>query len=239
MEVGKPHSFSVDVWLDYVEGLIASDETLMALDALEKCPAYYLDHYPARAMEIRESLQSALWTPVQYRGIYKPTDEKANPNDRWPLRFEMLADKVKELNEKHIVPEILELAPGGGGTKALLDARGHRYFYESLSLDGIEKSGLEASTINFRIFVAFEIIEHLHYESEIYQNYLKFEKEASIIMISTPLYTYIPMPEWRGKALGHLRTYTPNSFFSVVNKMFKGFNWQMHADNTMVLVGEK
>jgi hypothetical protein len=132
----------------------------------------------------------------------------------------------------------MELAPGALILREGLALTRLDVTYEHLGLDA--RHVIEPKEGAFKIFCAFEIIEHLANEWEIYQNYLKFGREADVIMISTPLFTYGGgMDDWRNRPLGHLRTYTPTELVSVCSKMFQGYQWTMTIDDTIVCVGRK
>lgn len=226
--------------MDAIEDMINADEVERALWMIANVPAYYRDHEPDRLKEIRRSLHRQLYTPVQYKGIY---DGSVIDHERmlWPLRSRKTTELVQELNSKDIVPNIMELAPGGHWMAHGMAHRGCKFTYEFLDLDGGETPFTKPlSAPAFNIFIAFEVIEHLSNEWEVYQNYLKFERPADVVMISCPLYTYSGgMDDWRNRALGHLRAYTPNELHAIVSKMFQGFNWECVLDDTIVLTGRK
>jgi hypothetical protein len=233
MGTGRPRFFDVDVYLSAVEHMINADEVERAFHMLDNMPAYYREHPPKRAAEIRESLNRQLFTPVQYKGIYDGAaiDHATMP---WPMRAQKLEELVRE---SVIVPHIMELAPGGHWIAEGLRHRGLDFTYESLGLDAGDWADASKGD-GPAIFCAFEIIEHLANEQEIYQNYLKFNRPADVVMISTPLYTYAGgMDEWRERALGHLRTYTPTELHAVVARMFQGFDWHCYLDDTILLKG--
>jgi hypothetical protein len=232
LEIGRPRHFDVERFLDAVEDMINADEVERALLMLDNMPAYYRDHVPERAAEIRQSLHRQLWTPVQYAGIY----EGVIP-DCWPGRAQVLEGLVRQLNSEGKAPHVMELAPGSGFIEAGLRERGLTCSYESLGLDKRKEPGDVSGPA---IFVAFEIIEHLSNEWEIYQNYLKFNREAEHILLSTPLYTCAGgMSGWRERPLGHLRTYTPLEFQQKAQAMFKGYQWKAFVDETIILLGSK
>lgn len=239
---GRPTYFDPDVYLDAVEMMINSDEVNRAFWMLDNMPAYYRDNVPKRAATMRVQLNEVLFTPVQYKGVYGTIDlDGAAVVAGWPSRATIVEEKVRELNKRMIKPNIMELAPGQFWLPTGLKYKGLDFTYEYLSLDNFdhpfEKPWPDSA---FNIFIAFELIEHLHCETEIYQNYLKFKKTADIVMLSTPLYTFAGgMDNWSTRQLGHLRTYTPKELVDVSNKMFPGYVWGAHIDHVINLVGEK
>lgn len=237
--IGRPLFFDVDTYLSAVEQMIMSDEVERALKMLDNLPAFYRANPPARALEIRESLNRALFTPIQYKGIYDGVEITPQDTERhWPLRAQAVEQLVRELNHPGAKPNIMELA---GGSLFLPQGLVHKHLqftYEHLSLDNIEHKFEKPSGEQINIFVAFELIEHLSDEWEIWRNYLKFGKRADYVFISTPLYTFGGgIPNWREQKLGHLRTYTPEELHSICSRMFTGYSWTCKTDDTIVLEG--
>jgi len=239
--IGKPLFFDVDVYLSACEMLIQSDEVERAFLMLDNMPAFYREHVPERAAEIRASLHRQLFTPVQYKGIYEGLEiTPQDTENHWPLRAKVTESIVKELNAKGVTPNVMELAGGSLWLPQGLVHKHRQFTYECLSLDEGEHCFAKPDKPEFNIFVAFELIEHLANEWEIYQNYLKFKRTADVILISTPLYTYGGgMRFWRDNPLGHLRTYTPNELHLILVKMFKGYDWVCHTDDTIVFEGKR
>lgn len=238
-DIGRPRFFDVDVYLSAVEGMINADEVERALWMLDNMPAYYRHNPPRRALEIKERLHRQLWTPVQYKGIYEGAaiDHESMP---WPLRARKLEEIVRGLIDvsADCFPHVMELAPGGHWLAEGLYFRGLQFTYESLGLDVEWEHAAKGDGPT--IFCAFEIIEHLSNEWEIYQNYLKFNRQADIVMLSTPLFTYGGgLDGWQMRELGHLRTYTPVEFFKIASEMFQGFEWECLTDDTILLIGRR
>jgi hypothetical protein len=160
----------------------------------------------------------------------------------WPLRACVVERWVREKNEAGEFPFIMELAPGGFWLAEGLRHRECDFSYKSIGLDPGDWKGAasQGEAGQPTLFCAFEIIEHLANEQEIYQNYLKFNREADVVMLSTPLYTCAGVAkDWRGAALGHLRTYTVGEFHEVASRMFQGREWSCVTDDTIVLMGVK
>lgn len=232
--LGKPSFFDIDKYCDCIEGMILSDEVERAFWMIDNVPAWFRDNPPERLKEIRQSLHSAMFTPVEYAAADRDID---CPGTAWPARAEILSNFVRENPGSHI----MELGPGSGFLARGLSERGLEFTYESRSLNStkIEPPSGKGPVV----FVCFELIEHLQNELELYQAYLKFERRAQYIFLSTPAYTYGGgMNRWREQALGHLRAYTPKEFTGVVSKMFTDFefpNVMVCDDGTMVLRGSR
>lgn len=236
-DLGRPKYFSVDKYLDSVEGMIASDEIERAFLMLDNMPAYYRDNVPERAREIRESLHRQLWTPVQYLSVDWGEPDVDGIAAELPGRAVVLRDLIRQLNEKGQVPRLLECAPGNFWLPRCLEHLGLLFNYEHVGLEKPDR-GWVVEGSGPSIFVAFEVIEHLSNEFEVYQNYLKFGREAEFVMLSTPFYTYGGgMDDWRSRDLGHLRAYTPAELLAKAQKMFLGRTWQVFGDETIILMG--
>lgn len=235
--IGFPVHFSIPQYLNLIEQYIASDEVEIALWLLDHPPSFYREHQPPELVKMRDDLNRSLWTPIQYAGIYegvKVTPEATAAH--WPLRAEILEGVLKTFNWPHL----MELGPGGNWLFEGLKHKGIDFTYEHMGLDNKHTYDIDHKAPP-TIFVAFELIEHLHNEHEIYQNYLKFNKKADVVLISTPEHTWAGgmAEDFRTRPLGHLRCYSPDEFHSVVSKMFHEHkSWTIHkGDGTMILEG--
>ena len=241
-EVGKPLFFDPEIFCSVVEQMIMSDEVERAFLMLDNVPAYYRYFPTPRMEEIRASLHRQLFTPAQYSEADaegKDLDVK-HLEGMFPHRAQVLFEKVKEINERGVKPNIMEVGPGSFWLPYVFRARGLEFSYEYQSLTPRDLPFDKPKDDCVNIFVAFELIEHLSNEAEIYQAYLKFKKEASYIFISTPLFTYNGgIVNWRENALGHLRTYTPPELGAFCQKYFKNYSWEAFLSDTITMVGEK
>lgn len=242
VDIGKPLFFDPEIFCSVVEQMIMSDEVERALLMLDNVPAYYRDNPTPRMKEIRESLHRQLFTPAQYSGADAEgadLDQKSLESI-FPHRAHVLGERVKAYNEQGIKPNLMEIGPGTYFLPYALRARGLEFTYESQSLAPRDLPFDRPKDPSINIFIAFELIEHLSNEAEIFQAYLKFGKEASDIFISTPLYTYGGgIVNWRANALGHLRSYTPEDLAKFCQKYFKGYTWQVYLSDTITIHGGK
>lgn len=239
-EIGKPLFFNLDLYYALIEMYIQSDEVECALRLMDDAPEYYKAHPPEKLIKMRDELHRQLWTATQYKGIYDGLEiTEEHTAQHWPLHGQVLEDIVK----KHEWPHLLEFGPGSYWAPMGLVHKGYQFTYNCLSLDDNKgKYGLEPHADSKAIFYSFETIEHLHNPYELYQNYLKFKRQADIIIISTPTFCFNGgmQEDWRHRPLGHLRTYSPHSFHKIVSQMFHGYStWTLHTGQTMVLVGER
>lgn len=238
-ELGKPTHFDLEAFYKTIDGMINSDEIERALLMLDNMPGYYRAYPPERAEKMREALHAVTWTPTQYVGIYDKIVNGPFDIKSWPLRADILEKTIKDDNQNGIIPNLMELAPGAFWLPHGLKNKGCRFTYECLSLDKHEPPFDKPNGNGKNIFVAFELIEHLSNEWEIYQNYLKFNHPANMVLLSTPHHTYGGgMDKWESRELGHLRTYTVEEFHLIASKMFQGFRWSCNlGDGTIVLTG--
>jgi hypothetical protein len=237
----RPNHFDIDKYLDCVEGMITADEVERALWMIDNPPAWYRDNEPDRLKEIRHELHAALFTPAQYSAADREAEscDISQLKEYFPPRAEILFEVIKEYSQ----PNIMEVGPGSFWLPHSLLNKGlsFSYEYQSLGGPGFESAPRVEPSVN--VFVAFELIEHLSNDMELYQAYLKFKKPARHVFLSTPLYTYGGgMKDWRGKQLGHLRAYTPKEFAQAARRIFKEFTFKdviACEDGTMVLRGDR
>ncbi len=239
---GMPLFFDVDVYLDVVEMMINADEVERAIHMLDNMPAYYRDHMPLRAHEIRLQLHANLVTTEGYKKEYElvPLDPNAIKMV-WPHRAQMVEAYVRNFNRQGMRPHLMEFAPGSGYLPFYLNELGLDFSYEERGIDRISYFHKTAQTKSSpKVFIAFEVIEHLANPFEIYQNYAKFGVPADYVFLSTPLYTINGGEDkWRERLLGHLRTYTPDEFKEISRKMFLNYTFAYHLSDTITLVGKR
>ncbi len=242
LELGRPTFFDVEKYLDTIEGFINADEIERAFWLMDNAPAYFRDHPPARLVEIRQSLHRQLFTPVQYKDIYGDFDLDATLA-RLPGRARILRDIIKRLNDTGKTPHLMEYAPGSFWIPKCFEKLELNFTYDYRGLERPEKairSMQYPEDSDPFVYLAFEIIEHLSNEWELYQNYLRFNRQADVVMLSTPLYTCMGGEDgWRQRDLGHLRTYSPGEFLGLAQKMFTGYSWQVMQDETIILIGSR
>ena len=257
MDVGAIENFDVSMWTKLANFLTAYDEPLMALEILNKLPAYYRDNVPAEIIELKTKIRKNLATPTFYANNIEhaiATPEESVSFIQGTLRGKLVFEEVKGLNDKGFYPHIFELAPGPYCLPIGLKRLGLSFSYNAKSLNpetmGLARAELGSmwsdrppSTSQKNIFIAFEIIEHLHYPEDIAAEYYRYGMKADFIHLSTPLYTFdgrASSINWEDKDLGHLRTYTPDEFVKSVLPMFPNdFSWQLHKAPVMHLRGER
>lgn len=256
---GRPLFFNVEQYLSSVEQMIIADEIDRALWMLDNMPGWYRDHPPEGAKAIRKRLLTKLYTTSDYIGaedaihvekLISMTREEINRVYMHELsRAKVTMNLCHDLNAKGITPHLFEIAPGQHWLPIGLKKNDIKFTYSDISLNSSRSSQVteyladswaEGSDSAAQIFICFELLEHLRFEAEIYQHFLKAALPFSHILLSTPKYTVkSASPHWHEADLGHLRTYTPREFAQFATKHWPEFKWAITLDEIMVLSGEK
>ncbi len=238
-----PKVFTPKPFIEAAEVLLACDETLMALDLLDKLPKYFQDHPPKEILALKREIMAKVATATFYahhEGCELDFSDDQCMSYAGTLRNQLIAQDVKVLNEAGHHPRIFDHGPGEAALPLILKKKGLKFTYTQIYLNEPTRKATHKRFADVEhkesvcadwttpihqtppiIWVSTEIIEHLHCESEI-----RFEIEQrcspDLIHISTPLYTFAcNVTDWRSIGwLGHLRTYSPQSFQDVIKKMF-------------------
>lgn len=256
--IGRPTYFDLDKYLSCVEEMISCDEVERAFWMLDNLPAWYRDNVPPQITQIKEQLYKKLFTVVDYAKVkcdvnFRSQDKEAVIRNIFGIpRFKAVLDLVFHINDEFSSPpHIVELAPGSHAIPYALSNAGGVFTYmgEGLNLKESEKAQVELSNWRIKtpqgedikkIFVAFELIEHLKSPEDIYHYSLKHECEWDFICLSTPLYTWKGgMGDWWKRDLGHLRCYTPGEFLAFADKYWPGYDWAMTLGDEILLQGTK
>lgn len=248
MNIGEVKDFDTKPFLEAAEWLCRADEPERALRLLENLPAYYRDHMPNEVSEMRRDILGSLLTPHAYASVDFDSEVGRDVLDSL-LRGRMVK---KTLDEIKGPVHIVEMGPGEYWLPIGLSQRGYEFTYHDISL--LQRTGKQAREIvpsvwkNTRpgesdlpkLFVAFEIIEHLADPKEIATEAARHCGTPDYIFLSTPLYTFDTKTHWR-KPNGqpHLRAYTPSEFVLTANQIFPGYKWELEADQIMVLKGTR
>jgi len=261
IEAGRLQHFEENLGdlLNYAETLIKSDELEKAEWLLyHGMPGYYRDHPPEKVMALREKLYKFLMNVADYANapddIRMVSKEQGVNGVTYLLRGQLILKSVKEYNEKGITPHLFEMGPGEFWLPIGLIEMGCKFTYQAsfLSVKAFEKAKEylqdvlidKPPTDRPHIFVACEIIEHLRSEKEIVHCMHKNGITPKEFHISTPMYTFaqgaINWDADSNKGLGgHLRTYTPHEFISVVSAMFQGYSLEYYPNAVQSIVGKK
>lgn len=236
-----PKSFNPKHYIDLCEALLCQDETLMALNLLEMVPGYFRDHYPIDLYKLKRKIMEKIATPSFYathKGCELDIPDEVVLQYQ-SVRLIVIGADVKALNDNGITPHIYDMGPGESALPLLLKSKGLKFSYQQIYLNEPTHQAtkhrfkdvedlIPNDKSHCKIFVATEVIEHLHCESEI-----RFEMErycglADVVHISTPLYSFdFNRTDWlQAGDLGHLRTYTPREFEETVRQMFPEYALQ-------------
>lgn len=254
---GSCEFFSAKPFLDAADILVAADEPLRALDLLKNLPAYYRDKVPEEIQTKINRIYARLATPAFYsqnihdHNVMSPPRSSATMDAI--LRGQLILKDVQD-NQDGTWPHIFDLGPGEYWLPIALKYKGLKFTYQDVGLNPEAKRRAE-EYLKFGgenprhpkapvIFVACELIEHLHHEEDLRVEYERNSVHADIIHISTPKYTWDGRQErlnWdrEGGDLGHLRTYTPGEFVLKVTKLFPEFDWQFFDAKVMHLRGTR
>ena len=252
---GSCEFFSLKPFLDAANILVAADEPMRALSLLDNLPGFYRDHIPAEVVELKNRIYSLLATPAFY--ATNPYDqlvrhETADQVVVSTLRGQLILKDVKDCNEKNQTPHIIDLGPGEYWLPIGLKKLSCKFTYKAIGLCNnahllarehiAQEMDANPDPQSPRIFVACEIIEHLHHEQDLRVDLERNGGNAQILHFSTPKYTFdgrASQLDWTKKGdLGHLRTYTPREFQLVVTRMFPEYNFSYVDSQVMHMRGE-
>lgn len=252
---GSCEFFDVEPFLRAADILVAADEPLRALAVLRAVPAFYRDNPHPEIQKKINRIGARLATPSFYAGNVHDkrvmTGETAAMAMDGLLRGQLILKDVNEINARNQTAHIFDLGPGEYWLPIALEQKKARFTYEDVGLSPEAKVQAMAKVghrfipkpqESTTIFVACEIIEHLHHEEDIRAEYERHRVNADIVHISTPKYTWDGRAErlnWdrEGGDLGHLRTYTPKEFILKVQAMFPEFEFQFYDHKVMHLRG--
>lgn len=237
--------------------LVHADEMANAEWLLTKgLPGYYRDRTPEAVMAMREKIRKFKMTIHDYAAApddFRLVDPiRAKEVVTNALRGQCVLKNVTEYNERGVIPHIIEMGPGEFWLPLGLKELGCKFTYQTFFL---HKNAYDAAKKYFEdllstnedkrpvIYVACEIIEHLHDVHEIPQTLLKTGHTAEWVHLSTPRYTFgfgntqWDEPHMQGLG-GHLRTYTPDEFKAIACELFPLYNWYDYtAAEVMSLIG--
>lgn len=251
--MGRPSFFSLDTYLALIEQYIMADEVDTALYLLEHPPGWYRDNVPVEIVQLRDQLYRRFFTTLDYGKDGCTIEQVASqPIEQLKAgasleRGWLTLETVKSL----VHPWIFELGPGNYWIPLMLRAHDLTFSYFAPSLNAQMQRDAEKE-LGWRwadrplqpnqpkIFICFEMIEHLPRPEEIYQHSVKAGGDFDVILLSTPKYCYGGgMPNWHKNDLGHLRTYTPNEFTQFARKHWPLHDWAYYDGPVMMLKGVK
>ena len=242
-------------FIDAANILVASDEPLRALQLLDNLPGLYREYVPQEVAELKGLILSKLATNSFYatdRDDEKlPDPEVFKSKLERLLRWKLIYSDVREYNLEGVTPHIIDFGPGEYWLPIMLQYYGCKFTYQDIYVShSIRAQAMERLGDIFLpkppsdrpvIYVACEILEHLHFENDIAVECLKSGATPSIIHVSTPRFTYDISKarlDWkRFGELGHLRTYTLSEFYWTISKMFPDYKMQAYDSKILHVRG--
>lgn len=248
--LGGCEFFDVKPFIDAANILVASDDVLLGLQVLNSLPGYYRDNPPKEITELKAKIMAMMATPNYYMTNVNDSNivaEAAEHQVNTLIRGQEIAKDVKSYNDARIIPHIVDLGPGDYWLPIGLAKNRLMFTYQPIGLcDKARQTAFpfissylkdEIPSDRPHIFVACELIEHLHFEDEIVIEYRRSKANAQVIHMSTPLYTFDGRAQeinWGKKdVLQHLRTYTPDEFFRAAVRLFPTHKWHIIGSNIL------
>lgn len=235
--------------------MILADEVEKALHLINNPPAYYKDHENQPLKEIKTKLLKQVFDTKAYIDCERPIPKDRILSDisgalKYP-RFDIIADEIKKLNYHGKVPWIYEYAPGTAWEAVNFERMGLKFKYKAHTLSQVMEHNFRENYFKDiwqekpddgqpTIFIACEIIEHLHDHREIEHVLLRTGVTFDQIFISTPKYTWAGgLDSWEDNFLGHLRTYTPTEFMRICMQMFPNYQATYYEFHCMLYSGKR
>jgi len=202
-------------------------------------PAYYRDHkipeLEALKNEVRERIATASFYATDQGFELSISDERCLEGAE-TLRALLVRQDVQRINAEGLTPHICDMGPGEGTLPLYLQHLGLKFTYSQVYVNQptFDQTFTRFANVwdkpkedQIKIFVATEVIEHLHCEDEIRFEMNRTLGLADIVHISTPLYSFNPfVDDWRTIGiLGHLRAYTPHELQLTVTRMFPEYSF--------------
>jgi len=163
-------------------------------------------------------------------------------------RGPMILNLVKKLNEQGKTPHIVELGPASYWLPHALKKKGCKFKYKPISINRVAEQShsvhlngyyeTDLSKSDVKIFVCFEVLEHLWNEKDLLFEAKKQKVDFDIVAISAPLNTF-GGGEADRKTFEHIRTYNAKEFRKLCSDMFPERNWVHALNQSQVMIGSK
>jgi len=240
-------TFPLESYLTIAHYLIKQDETERALQVLELLPAQLRDQKPKPIDNLKQLILNNILTGDDY--AEDPSEEFKNTKTIDLLaRGKIIKDYVREMNEKSITPHIVDFGPGDYWLPFGLKDANLKFTYKSIALhkkvqakarDLLGDYWKDKST-GPTVFVAFEVIEHMHKTQELQQAFIRHCPDPIAVFLSTPKYTFGQgTPDFEKSGIQHLRAYTPREFVNEGQSLFyNAKQWHYYDDTIMVIRGD-
>lgn len=255
---GRPFYFDMELHKYAIIQMICADEIEIAFQMLEQVPAWYRENYPKELTEIKNILFKNLYDSYEYSnesaiepGWTKTDAIKLYESGYFHPRADVLAQRIKELNDDNERPWIFELSPSHGAMILGFIQKGLKFSYYAKNLNAKATDTLREwlptgywqdrpEYNQTKMLVCFEAMEHCYREQDIEQAAKKDGHEFDEVFLSVPYgCLFGGLPNWDTRKLGHVRGYTVNEFIQKASSFFKGYNWQVYKAPSIVLWGKK
>lgn len=253
--------FDIKLCVSYVEELLRQEELERALLVLDNVPATERMLPPKELVELRRLILKRSETT---REIIDSVNDEVHCVEKsialmyGLLRGGLLLQDVQQMNGAGKIPHIIDYGPGCYFVPIALRALDCAFTYWDLSVNlkaqaiarpQIPELKAEADASRPVIYVALEVIEHLHEPRDLAIEAAKHcgVNGPDLIHLSTPMCTYAEIPReipWHERTLHHLRAYTPQEFLVAADNLFPGYHWGVHVPShlhtqPMSIVGRK
>lgn len=226
----------INSFLESAITLHLNDDPLRALQSLDLLPAPYRENPTPEIIALRQKIKAALITSRGY-GDHPADDNVCTPEMgintfRVLLRAILIHEVVKALNAQGHEPHILEIGPGSYWLPVGLHALGFKFKYTGLGVNPATKMQFAGSIGDKReahyksgpkLFVAFEVIEHVERPDSLAWEAHQFFGDPDIALFSTPHLCYDPASEkvrtFAPQSQQHLRTYTTKELGDELSKI--------------------
>lgn len=245
--------FELEHWLIAADQLMKSDEAERALQLLDLLPGFYRDNPPAAIVQMRRDIEAAIFQVHDYKSVdgdLPKSDENVLFWIQHVTRGRTMLEDVKAANKEGVIPHLVDMGPGDYMLPLGLKLHGCQFTYSPIGLEPrayeLAKPRLREHLVESNVskapvwFIAYEIIEHIWNPRDLAAQAWRCGDKLERVYLSTPRYCFGEgCLQWRKKGQPHLRTYTPQEFWTAAKSHFPGYNFEYIDDPVMVLKGRK
>ncbi len=251
-EIGRPLFFSLEDHIKAVEGLIKSDELMLAMEMCDRVlPSYYRANMPKELRDIKLKLYRRIYDNVEYANDWEEAactrefgEAQADNGYQFP-RLNILEALIKELPTP---PWIFEVGMSHGNLPLSLIKHGFKFGYHGVALNSKITEKVKSWISNWqefpnqtqnKILYCSEVLEHASRMEDVVHSAYKIGVDFDTILLSVPLNTLGGGLEDWNRRLGHVRCLNELEFVDFASKHWPGYQWQLTVAPSMVLVGRK
>lgn len=250
---GRPYFFDPDLHAQAIEQMIRADEIQIAMEMIDKVPAWFRENPYPRFQEIKQTLYRQSYDAMEYsHDDEEAGHEKEFGEAQWTTAYcyprnEVIEQLIKDVGRK---PWIADLGASHGNLPLGLSKKGIEFDYLGLCLNSRIEQKLRSWMVSYwkekpsegqpTILVCTEVIEHCFDPLSIVHSAHKLGIDFDHLVLSIPLgCLYGGLPDWNTRRLGHVRGWTKQEFYEFANKHWPRYKWQLNVHHSMVLVGSK